>query len=266
MRIDALEAAIREDVSEGCRPTCVVATVGTTSSGAVDPIPAIAELCRTHRLWLHVDAAWAGSAAICPEYRGLLAGVAQADSFLFNPHKWLLTNFDCTAYFVQDVETLLRTFTTSPEYLKTAVDAEVQNFRDWQIQLGRRFRALKLWFVIRSYGVEGLRQMIRRHVALAAEFAQWVQAEDNFELLAPVSLSLVCLRYRPKDMDPDGDEVNEMNERLLERVNASDEVHLTHTVLRGRYVIRMCVGQLYTQRTHVERAWELLKTAAKQMG
>jgi aromatic-L-amino-acid decarboxylase len=265
MRADALERAIREDLNEKRLPACVVATVGTTSSGAVDPVPAIAHLCRTHGLWLHVDAAWAGSATICPEYRSLLAGVEEADSYLFNPHKWLLTNFDCTAYFAQDVETLLRVFTTSPEYLKTAVDAEVVNFRDWQIQLGRRFRSLKLWFVIRSYGVEGLREMIRRHVTMAGEFADRVQSEKGFELLAPVSLSLVCLRYRPEGMDPDGEEVNKLNARLLEKVNASGAVHLTHTQLRGRYVIRICVGALHTQRRHVEQAWELLKTSAKQL-
>jgi aromatic-L-amino-acid decarboxylase len=261
MRVDALEDAIREDLDAGRRPTCVVATVGTTSSGAVDPINSIGQLCRKHGVWLHVDAAWAGSAAICREYRDLLSGVELADSFLFNPHKWLLTNFDCTAYFARDVDTLLRTFTTSPEYLKTAVDDKVANFRDWQIQLGRRFRALKLWFMIRSYGIEGLREMIRRHVELADEFAQWVRAEDGFELMAPVSLSLVCFRYQPPNMDSD-EEINAANERLLAEVNDSGNVHLTHTKLGGRYVIRMCVGQLYTQRIHVERAWDLLKAAA----
>lgn len=264
MRFDALEEAIREDLNNKCVPACVVATVGTTSSGAVDPIPAIAQLCHQHGIWLHVDAAWAGSATICPQHRGLLAGVEEADSYLFNPHKWLLTNFDCTAYFVKDVETLLRVFTTSPEYLKTAVDADVVNFRDWQIQLGRRFRALKLWFVIRSYGVEGLREMIRNHVAMADEFADWIRAEDGFELMAPVSLSLVCFRYRPKRVNPDGSVVNELNEKLLANVNASGAVHLTHTVLRGRYVIRMCVGALHTQPRHVAQAWKLLKTSAKQ--
>lgn len=266
MRADALDTAIREDLKRGRRPACVVATVGTTSSGAIDPVSDIASLCRQHGLWLHVDAAWAGSAAICPEYRGLLAGVDQADSFLFNPHKWLLTNFDCTAYFVKDLDTALRTFTTSPEYLRTAVDEKVVNYRDWQIQLGRRFRALKLWFVLRSYGVDGLRDMIRRHVGLAHEFAQWLQSEPGFEMLAPPSLALVCFRYRPNTMDPDGEDVNKLNERLLAKVNASGEVHLTHTKLRGRYAIRMCVGQLYTERRHVQKAWELLIGAARHVG
>jgi aromatic-L-amino-acid decarboxylase len=265
MRADVLDAAIREDLKEGRRPACVVATVGTTSSGAIDPVPDIARLCREHGLWFHVDAAWAGSAAICPEHRSLLLGVDQADSFLFNPHKWLLTNFDCTAYFVKDIETLLHTFTTSPEYLRTAVDDEVVNYRDWQIQLGRRFRALKLWFVIRSYGVDGLREMIRRHVALANEFAEWLRGEAGFELLAPVSLALVCFRYRPDGMDPDSEDVNKLNEKLLAEVNASGEVHLTHTKLCGKYCIRMCVGQLYTERRHVERAWELLKASAREL-
>lgn len=265
MRADTLERTIKNDVAAGYQPACVIATVGATSSGAVDPIPAISGLCGERGLWLHVDAAWAGSAAICPEHRTLLAGVENADSFLFNPHKWLLTNFDCTAYFVRDVETMLRTFTTSPEYLKTAVDADAVNFRDWQIQLGRRFRALKLWFVIRSYGVEGLREVIRRHVAWAAEFAAWVEEEEGFEILAPPSLGLVCFRYRPRGLDPNGDEVNRLNQKLLEKVNESGRVHLTHTVLRGRYTVRMVVGALYTQHEHVELAWNLIKRAAREI-
>jgi aromatic-L-amino-acid/L-tryptophan decarboxylase len=169
MQPGALEEAINTDRAAGHVPACVVATVGTTSSTAIDPLPSIAEICRRHRIWLHVDAAYAGSAAIVPELRDYFNGIEQADSLVFNPHKWMLVNFDCSAYFVKDPDTLLRTFQVSPEYLRTAQDAQVVNYRDWGIQLGRRFRALKLWFVIRSYGVEGLRALIRKHVALARE-------------------------------------------------------------------------------------------------
>src|SRR6476660_8050261 len=197
LRADALGEAMARDAAAGLVPACVVATVGTTSSTAIDPLPAIAEICRRHGAWLHVDAAWAGSAAIIPELRWILDGAEHADSLVFNPHKWLLVNFDLSSYFVRDVETLLRTFTITPEYLRTAHDPEVANFRDWGIQLGRRFRALKLWFVIRSYGVEGLRALLRRHVALAGELGALIGAAPDFELLAPAPLGLVCFRYRP---------------------------------------------------------------------
>ncbi|MEO8227978.1 MAG: pyridoxal-dependent decarboxylase, partial [Gemmatimonadota bacterium] len=197
MRPDLLEAAIEADIAAGRKPVCVVATVGTTSSTAIDPLRAIGEICRRHGIWLHVDASYAGSAAILPECRHLFDGVELADSFVFNPHKWMLTNFDCSAYFVRDVDALLRTFQVTPEYLRTARDGDVVNFRDWGIQLGRRFRALKLWFVIRSYGVDGVRQMLRRHIALAAEFRTWVEAAADFTVAAPSPFGLVCFRYAP---------------------------------------------------------------------
>jgi aromatic-L-amino-acid decarboxylase len=259
----ALDQAIERDVAAGLRPACVVATIGTTSSTAVDPVPAIAAVCRRHGVWLHVDAAYAGSAAIVPDLRGYFAGMEAADSIVLNPHKWLLTNFDCTAYYVRDREALLATFALTPEYLRTAHDAEVVNYRDWGIQLGRRFRALKLWFVIRSYGVEGLRAIIRRHVALAAELAGWVDASPDFERVAPVPFGLVCFRYRPagrseRDLDA-------LNERLLAAVNATRRVFLTHTRLGGRYVIRLVVGQRETQRRHVEEAWEIIRDAARRV-
>jgi len=183
---------------------------------------------------------------------------------VFNPHKWLLVNFDLSAYFVRDVETLLRTFTITPEYLRTAHDPDVANFRDWGIQLGRRFRALKLWFVIRSYGVEGLRSMVRRHVALAREFAGWVEADSEFELLAPAPLGLVCFRYRPTGM-ADGPALDALNRDLLAQVNASGRVFLTHTALGGRYAIRLAVGQRCTEQEHVEEAWRLVRAAANDL-
>ena len=171
-----------------------MATVGTTSSGAIDPLRAVGEICRKHGVWLHVDAAWAGTAALLPEKRWILDGAELADSLVFNPHKWMLTNFDCSAYFVRDPAALVRTFEIHPEYLKTGVDAKVKNYRDWGIQLGRRFRALKLWFVVRSYGVEGLQAMVREHIRLAGLVKDWVEADARFELLAPVDLALVCFR------------------------------------------------------------------------
>jgi aromatic-L-amino-acid decarboxylase len=262
MRPDALAALLETDRAAGIVPACVVATVGTTSSAALDPLRPIGELCQRHGAWLHVDASYAGAAAILPERRAMLDGVELADSFVFNPHKWLLTNFDCSAYFVRDVDTLLRTFRASPEYLRTMHDAEVVNFRDWGIQLGRRFRALKLWFVIRSYGVEGLREILRRHIALAAEFRGWVEEAPGFEPLAPSSLGLVCFRHRPAGME-DGAELDAHNRRLLAAVNTDGRAYLTHTVLGGRFAIRMAIGQLGTERRHVARAWELIRAAAR---
>jgi aromatic-L-amino-acid decarboxylase len=263
LRPEALARALEADRAAGLRPACVVASVGTTSSTAIDPLVPIAELCRRHGVWLHVDAAYAGAAAIVPELRPMFHGMEQADSIVFNPHKWLLTNFDCTAYFVRDPSALLATFQAMPEYLRTAYDADVVNYRDWGIQLGRRFRALKLWFVIRSYGVEGLRTIIRRHVALARELAGRVEAEPAFELMAPVPFGLVCFRYRrPGATDA---ELDELNQRLLSRVNASRRVFLTHTRLAGRFVIRLVVGQRATGREQVDEAWRLIRSAAEEL-
>ena len=256
----ALDRAITDDRAAGCTPACVVATIGSTSSTAVDPLAVVAEICRRHGVWLHVDAAYAGAAAIVPELRHHFAGIEHADSIVLNPHKWLLTNFDCTAYLVRDVEALLRACRISPEYLRTSYDPEVANFRDWGIQLGRRFRALKLWFVIRSYGVEGLRAVIRRHVALAQELAGWVRDEPDFELMAPVPFGLVCFRWRPAGRSEA--ELDRLNEALLVRVNISRRVHLTHTRLGGRYTIRLVIGQRETRREHVEEGWALVRGAA----
>ena len=265
MRPDALDRMIAADVQDGLIPACVVATVGTTSSTAVDPLESIGQVCRRRGVWLHVDAAYGGTAAIVPELRHLFDGVEHADSFVFNPHKWMLVNFDCSAYFVRDREALLRTFQVTPEYLRTASDAEVVNFRDWGIQLGRRFRALKLWFVIRSHGVTGLQALVRRHVALAHELAGWIEASPAFELMAPAPLGLVCFRYHPPEIEADDARLNELNAALMVRVNASGRVHLTHSTLAGRYVIRVVVGQRQTRREHVEEAWRLIQEAAKTL-
>lgn len=258
----ALERAIERDVAAGHRPACVVTSIGTTSSTAVDPVAKVAAICRRHGIWLHVDAAYAGSAAIVPELRGRFEGWELADSIVINPHKWLLTNFDCTAYYVRDREALLSTFSLTPEYLRTAHDEQVVNYRDWGIQLGRRFRALKLWFVIRSYGVEGLRAVIRRHVGLAQELAAWVDAAPDFERLAPVPFGLVCFRYRPPGVPEE--EVDRINERLLAAVNATGRVFMTHTRLGGKYAIRLVIGQRATERQHVEEGWRLIREAAAE--
>jgi aromatic-L-amino-acid decarboxylase len=259
----ALERAIDADVTAGLRPACVVATIGTTSSTAIDPVREVAAICRRHGIWLHVDAAYGGSAAIVPELRDRFAGWGLADSIVLNPHKWLLTNFDCTAYYVRDPDALLSAFSLTPEYLRTTHDAEVVNYRDWGIQLGRRFRALKLWFVIRSYGVEGLRAVIRRHVALAGELASWIDAAPSFERMAPVPFGLVCFRHRPAGATDE--ESDRLNERLLAEVNATRRVFLTHTRLGGRYVIRLVVGQRATERRHVEEAWALIREAVARL-
>jgi len=259
LRPGKLQEAVERDKGRGLQPAAVVATVGTTSSTAVDPLEAIGGVCRKHGLWLHVDAAFAGTAAILPEMRWLLQGLEAADSFVFNPHKWMLTNFDCSAYYVKDPAALVRTFEIHPEYLKTGVDAEVRNFRDWGIQLGRRFRALKLWFVLRSYGLEGIRSMVREHLRLAKRFQGWVEAAPNFELLAPVPLSLVC--FRMNDGRPE-EELDAVNQKLLEEVNRTGAVFMTHTMLRGRYTLRLVVGQRTTEERHVRAAWDIIQEKA----
>lgn len=259
---EKLEEALVRDKDAGLVPAFVMATVGTTSSGAVDPLRAVGEICRRHGVWFHVDAAWAATAALLPEKRWILDGAELADSFVFNPHKWMLTNFDCSAYFVRDPGALIRTFEIHPEYLKTGVDAKVRNYRDWGIQLGRRFRALKLWFVIRSCGVEGLQAMVREHLRLAALVKDWVEADSRFELLAPVDLGLVCFRLND---GRDEAALTELNRRFLERINAAGPVFLTHTALRGRFAVRLVVGQRTTEERHVRGAWDVISAAADEV-
>jgi aromatic-L-amino-acid decarboxylase len=256
-----LDEAIIRDREKGLQPACVIATLGTTSSTAIDPLDAIGKICRRHGLWLHVDAAFAGTAAILPEKRNMLKGSEYMDSFVFNPHKWMLTNFDCSAYFVKDPEALIQTFEIHPEYLKTGIDAQVKNFRDWGIQLGRRFRALKLWFVIRSYGVTGLQEMVREHIRIAQMFQAWVEDHKDFELMAPVSLSLVCFRLNDGRTEK---ALNDLNGQFLENINQTGKVFLTHTVLRGKYVLRMVIAQRTTDERHVREAWNLITEKAAQ--
>ena len=260
MKPQALESNIGKDIASGYKPTCVVATVGTTSSTSIDPLSSIGKVCSKHNVWLHVDAAHAGTAAILPEKRNILDGVELVDSFVFNPHKWMMTNFDCSAFFVKDPGILRRVFEIHPEYLKTGKDQEVINYRDWGIQLGRRFRALKLWFVIRNYGVKGLQEIIRNHILWAQEFAKWVDESEVFERLAPVPVNLVCFRFNPgkKDKKLTEEELEFLNKRLIEEVNRSGKIYITHTKLKGKYSLRLCVGQATTQLKHVEEAWRIL--------
>ncbi len=259
---EALEEAVRRDKAAGFQPAFVAATLGTTSSTAVDPLRPIGEIAARHDLWLHVDAAYAGTAALCPENRWILDGAERMDSFVFNPHKWMLTNFDCSAYFVKDPGALIRTFEIHPEYLKTGVDPYVKNYRDWGVQLGRRFRALKLWFVIRSYGEEGLRAFVREHQRLAGLFRGWVEAEPGYDVLAPSPFGLVCFR-RNDGRDEDG--LTRLNRAAMERLNASGRMYLTHTVLGGRFSLRMVVGARATEERHVRQAWDWIREAFREI-
>ena len=259
---EALEEAIVRDAAGGCTPLVAVATLGTTGSTAIDPLEAIGRICRRHGVWLHVDAAYAGTALLAPEMRWMSAGIDAADSFVFNPHKWMFTNFDCSAYFVRDPGALVRTFAILPEYLKTAGTGEVKNYRDWGIQLGRRFRALKLWFVIRSFGVEGLRERVRAHMALARSFAEAIRREPDFELMAPVPLAAVCFRYHPAGTD-DPATLDRLNSALMEELNRSGRMFLSHTRLDGRFTLRFVSSGTGVAERHVDAAWNLIRTTAR---
>jgi aromatic-L-amino-acid decarboxylase len=267
MRVDELEKAIEEDKKAGLAPCAVVVTLGTTGSTAIDPLSEACEVAKRHGLWVHVDAALAGSAFVLPELAWMIEGIEDVDSFTFNPHKWLFTNFDCSAYYVKDREALIRTFEIHPEYLKTSEGDRVNNYRDWGVQLGRRFRALKLWFVLRSFGAERIRALLREHILLATELSSWIKADPDFELLAPVPLNTVCFRYRPRD-EKFGtlEDVNDVNAELLARVNDSGKAYLTHTVLGGHYTIRFVVGQTRVERRHVEETWALIRETARSLG
>ncbi|RMG36569.1 MAG: aminotransferase class I/II-fold pyridoxal phosphate-dependent enzyme, partial [Methanobacteriota archaeon] len=262
---EQLEAQIKADLQSGVKPTCVVATLGTTSSTAIDPLRPIGEICERYGIWLHVDAAFAGSALILPEKRWMIDGVEYVDSFVFNPHKWLFTNFDCSAYFVKDKAALIRTFEITPEYLKTSADSQVNNYRDWGIQLGRRFRALKLWFVLRSYGIEGLQQKLRHHLHLADQFARWVEAHPDYELLAPHPLSLICFRLNPSGSSLSETELDHLNAELLKRCNETGKMYITHTRLNDKYTLRMVIGQTYVEERHVEEAWKIIQAKGKEL-
>ncbi|HKW46131.1 MAG TPA: pyridoxal-dependent decarboxylase [Gemmatimonadaceae bacterium] len=260
MRPDALAAAIADDNARGFLPLACVATVGTTSTTSIDPVPEIAAICRRESIWLHVDGAYGGVAAIVPEMRDILAGVEHADSLVVNPHKWLFTPFDCSAFFTTKPDVLERAFSLVHEYLVTPEREAVVDFMNYGVQLGRRFRALKLWMVIRGFGTTGLASRIRAHCALAREFADSVRAKPEWEVVAPVPFSLVCFRYAPAGIHEEV--LSDLNARILSTVNAGGEVFLSHTKLDGRYVLRLAVGNIRTEEKHVRRAWELLREAA----
>jgi aromatic-L-amino-acid/L-tryptophan decarboxylase len=254
----ALEALLAEDRAHGRLPIAVVATAGTTSTTSVDPLQAIAAICRREAIWLHVDAAYGGGAAICPEFRPLFDGMEEADSVVMNPHKWLFTPVDCSVLLVREAAALRNAFSLVPEYLRTDEEG-VTNLMDYGIQLGRRFRALKLWMVIRAFGVNGLRDRIRFHCALAKELTGWIRAEPGFEVVAPVPFSVVCFRAV---RGASGEEQDRLNEKVLAEVNAAGPVFLSHTKLGGRVVLRIAIGNLRTERRHVAAAWELIRKAA----
>ncbi len=258
MRPDALEVAIKNDLANGLIPFFVCATVGSTSTNAMDPMPEIGEISKKYQLWMHIDAAMSGTAAICPEYRYLLDGIEYADSFSFNPHKWMFTNFDCNCFFVSERSVLIKTLSILPEYLKNQAteSGAVTDYRDWHIQLGRRFRSLKLWFVIRHYGVEGLQYHIREHIRIAQQFAEWIRQSPDFILMAPAPLNLICFAHRNG---------NEFNRKLLETINSNGQMFFTHTIINGKYILRMCIGQTKTKSEHVLRAWENIQKTAEKL-
>jgi len=259
-----LKEAIEEDLKNDLIPVCIIATLGTTGSTAIDPLKKIAEISSEYNIWLHVDAAFAGTALILDEYKWMIRGIKNADSFVFNPHKWMFTNFDCSAYFVKDKKSLIKTFEINPEYLKTKTQGLVNDYRDWGIQLGRRFRALKLWFVIRNFGVDGLKNKIRYHIDLAKKFEIKVIESNDFEIITPASLNLICFRYRPQNVN-DNKTLNDLNEKLLYNVNTSGKIFITHTKLNGIYTLRMVIGQTNVTEEHVNNAWEVIQTEALKL-
>ena len=256
MKPDALNAAVMQDTKDGWLPIAAVATVGTTSTTSVDPVPEIARICNREKIWLHVDAAYAGVAAMLPDYEWVLAGADKADSLVVNPHKWLFTPFDLSAFYSPRMDVVRKAFALTPDYLKTVESAPVRNLMDTGIQLGRRFRALKLWMVLRHFGAEGLRQRLAEHMRLAQLFAEWIDASTDFIRVAPVPFSVVCFRADADDA---------FNERLLETVNSRGEVFLSHTRLQDRFVLRLAIGNLRTTEAHVARAWALLQETALQL-
>lgn len=253
---EALAEAIEEDLEAGHVPICVIPTIGTTSSSSIDPVDAIADVCEKHGVWLHVDAAYAGSAAIVPEMQHYFKGWERADSIVTNPHKWLFTPFDLSVLYCRDFGDLKQAFSLVPEYLKTSEEPTVKNGMDYGIQLGRRFRALKLWFVIRYFGREGLIDRIRDHCRLARLFASWVEASPNFELLAPVPFALVCFRARPSGVE----DLDSLNERIMNEINASGEAYLSHTKLNDVFTLRLSVGSIRVEERHLKKVWDILNS------
>jgi aromatic-L-amino-acid decarboxylase len=264
MDVVELEGAIQKDIQSGYKPLAVIATLGTTGTTSIDPLGGIADIKERYDLWLHVDAAYAGNVLLLDDYQWMIIGIDKVDTFVFNPHKWLFTNFDCSAYFVKDKEALTDTFQIVPEYLKTKADDQVNNYSDWTIPLGRRFRALKLWFVLRYYGMDHIRDKLQYHIELAEEFKRWVETHPDFELLAPVTMNLVCFRYHPSGVE-DEERLNHLNEQLLHKVNQTGKMYFTHTKVHGKYTLRMVIGQTDVDQRHVEEAWETIGEVVQNM-
>ncbi|MEZ5866196.1 MAG: pyridoxal-dependent decarboxylase [Geminicoccaceae bacterium] len=263
MRPDALAELIEADLQAGVKPACVVASLGATGTGGIDPLGPIGRLCRAHDIFLHVDAAWAGSALLLPETRWMIDGIEQADSFVTNPHKWLCTNFDCSAHFVRRPDELVRTLSVMPAFLTGHGTGGAVDYRDWGVPLGRRFRALKLWFVLRSYGISGLQAMLRNHIAWTRELASWIEAAPGFELVSPPVLGLLSFRCRPPGLDEAA--LDALNRRLIERINDDGRIYLTQNVVRGRFALRFSIGQTTTERRHVEEGWVVIRELAGQI-
>jgi aromatic-L-amino-acid decarboxylase len=262
MRVDALRDAIERDRADGVLPIAVVPTVGTTSTTSIDPVPEVADICQREALWMHVDAAYGGVAAMLPSHAHILAGAARADSIVVNPHKWLFTPFDLTAFYSRRMDVIRQAFALTPEYLRTSESSEVKNLMDTGVQLGRRFRALKLWMILRSFGAREIRAHLTRHIQLAQQLASWVDAHPDFERLAPVPFSVVCFRWNPHDRSLSEADLDAGNESLVERINRSGEIFFSHTRLKGRLALRIAVGHVRTDESHLRHAWELLKREA----
>ena len=261
---DELDKAVKEDRKNGWLPFCVVATVGTTSTTSIDPVDKIADICERENLWLHVDGAHGGTAAILPEMKWILKGVERADSFLVNPHKWLFNPVDISAFYTRKPDILKRAFSLVADYLKTPEENIVDNYMDYGIQLGRRFRALKLWFVIRYFGVEGIRERLRYHLYLGKEFTKWVDGYPDFERVAPVPMSTICFRIHPQNIN-DENELEKLNLRFYDELDKSSEIMVSHTRLKGRYVLRVNMTGLRMELKHIEKAWEIIKAKAEEI-
>ncbi|MCX7908537.1 MAG: pyridoxal-dependent decarboxylase [Ignavibacteria bacterium] len=262
---EVLEQTIQEDIERGFRPLCIVGALGTTGSTAIDPLETLGNIAKKYDIWLHIDGAMAGSALLLPEFQYLSKGIDLADTFVFNPHKWLFTNFDCSVYFVKDKTALLKTFQITPSYLQTDFDKEVNNYRDWGIQLGRRFRALKLWFVLSYFGLEGLREKLRQHLQFTNELKKMISKDTNFEILAPVNFTTICFRYVGKDRTFDEEELNRINKKILDSINESGFAFLSHTLLNGKFAIRFSIGQTNTELKDITETWNFIKNTANKV-
>lgn len=258
-----LREAIESDLEKGYQPIAVVAALGSTGTVAIDPLKEIAEICTDFDVWLHIDAAYAGTALMLEEYRWMIEGIEHADSFVFNPHKWMFTNFDCSIYFVKDERALVNTFSILPEYLKTNTTGQVKDYRDWGVQLGRRFRSLKLWFVLRSFGVDEMKRILRGHITIAKELANTIQEHPDFEVLS-TSLNVVCFRLKSEKATIN-EQLNQLNKELLDTLNASGKIYITHTKIGEKLVLRIVTGQTYLTEADVKRSWEVVRECSKHL-